>query len=235
MIETTDRATPSSSARTSSTSSQGSCQTSRPCSRAHSRLRYGRRTLRDRRPPAAGADALARPRRDTDARAAHRLLAQPGLDLAGEVVAGRRGSASGARSTAISIPATSVACLSSASSPHGAHARSTSSYTTAEVRQLARSIAAAVSRAFGRPCCGSAAARGRTADEAGGRCGSMELRPSSTIDHGMLRCTVARRGPEVVRRGVGDQRRPHSLAGRRGACARPPGRARWSGPRGRGR
>ncbi len=35
----TDLATPSSRARTSSTSSQGSCQTSRPCSRAHSRLR----------------------------------------------------------------------------------------------------------------------------------------------------------------------------------------------------
>ena len=35
----TDLATPSSRDRTSSTSSQGSCQTSRPCSRAHSRLR----------------------------------------------------------------------------------------------------------------------------------------------------------------------------------------------------
>jgi len=35
----TDRATPSSSERTSSTSAHGSCQTSRPCSRAHNRLR----------------------------------------------------------------------------------------------------------------------------------------------------------------------------------------------------
>ncbi len=153
-------------------------------------------------------------------RAAHTppCAAAPGSGGPGRT-ASSRFSDNGARSTATSIPATSVACLSSASRPHGAQHRSTSSsHSIGMSGSSSRSIAR---RSVARTRSITTRLSGRSPSApptmAGGCCGSTELRPSCTIDHGRSAAVMVGRGAEVVRRRVGDQRLPDPLPRRCGA------------------
>ena len=96
------------------------------------------------------------------------------------------------------MPATSVACLSSDNSPHGAQARSTSSSHSNGMSGSASRSRARRSVARTRSTTLRSSGRSLSAPpEIGGCCcGATELRPSSTIDHGSsvvsLRATAPR-------------------------------------------
>ncbi len=158
------------------------------------------RRRRGPRPPAVGADGSGRPRQGNDGRAGRRppCAAGPGSALPAHSGLPMDRS-NGASSTATSMPATNVACLSSPSNPQGAQARSTSSaHNSGMSGNASRSKAR---RSVARTRSTTLRSSGRSLSEPpripGLRCGATELSPILTIDQGNSAVSTRARAPRL--------------------------------------